>query len=1029
MEQDQQSGAPALLQSSSYLFVQNPDIIEQRTPIELSAFDHGMVVRPFTKFDPDRTCGRPPIMCLHCGAYFNVYALIDATTGDWKCNLCQKLNSSFYPVDDSIENASHLANLRDIYTEMQESHVDFVESSTGQRSRSNHSNAVVQPMYYFVIDYTLLSQPTISHMLETAFKTLPSDALVAVAVYSKCINLFRLSSLSKGMPLCSDALPGATDQSQYLYHLLATGVHTLDADELLENFFVFISALQSFNPASTGSNRMPSPLKGIRAKRGSKDHTSSTKSLATGGKRPSHPIVYNRSSRTQLKNMTSAEPGSAGVGVKEMAQSCSVSALVALGAALGEAHGRSVQTILLTERAYGLSLDHLRSSGVAGHSMTSNHLSDINGSDGQPSLHTNAYARALAQYLDIGRMASVRGCWIDGLHFGPEARLFDLLDSLCGASGGMFFHAPDFTDTYMQPATCTLTKMIKKSIHRKKSSSGVDATYGIHENTHFPCRGTLASVEVRSSPNISVERIVGPVFDLSEARSSVKRFRKSYDISSAGAGAGAGAAGGDDKAKRGWGDCSSWAADHSRFDMVDPSHLESTLQAIDIATRAGYSDRNDDFDSNGNTRASGLSISTQKDALYEHLSEYNEDATVACALARCDGETEVTLAIKHRPVLPTSMNLDGVIDFLLPSQADEDDGDDILKHEPFGYIQIVIRHISPSGDIKITRVKNARIALTADVDEFLWGLNEHVYGVCLSRGLVADYHDAVITAYGGASRPLLKGPKAHEHLRAVAQQFPGVMYMSSSTSSSNRHSIEKADRDPVRTHYVSAVDCMLRSLVSFWRRDSGRFSHKLRIVSRMLYVLREGPLLDGPAMQSPESYILRSEFLMACVQKCSRLLNPTVRLLLSAHVFNRNAELLHQYMQLSDTSKLTQQKPKHDMGLENKPFDSGKKSDAPAQEGTVGGTGREGDSNAIRHGNEWKQSSSSSSSSTTRVAAAAAAATIEGSSDDVVELMPHVLMEAPAESLALLPQCSALIDFGDMLIIRCGSQVSNRFSS
>lgn len=64
------------------------------------------------------------------------------------------------------------------------------------------------------------------------------------------------------------------------------------------------------------------------------------------------------------------------------------------------------------------------------------------------------------------------------------------------------------------------------------------------------------------------------------------------------------------------------------------------------------------------------------------------------------------------------------------------------------------------------------------------------------------------------------------------------------------------------------------------------YRQKAQTVCRLLYHLREGPLLDGPAADPMEAYLLRSLFLKSDYQQTLRIVMPSLQLAvnMNAHV-------------------------------------------------------------------------------------------------------------------------------------------------
>jgi hypothetical protein len=258
------------------------------------------------------------------------------------------------------------------------------------------------------------------------------------------------------------------------------------------------------------------------------------------------------------------------------------------------------------------------------------------------------------------------GCWIDCVRVGARAVNTDALDALCSVSGGSLYHGFTLGDP-------DLLESISSCL-----GSGIDA---------FPCGGTMATLEVRTSPGMRVTHMIGPLHSAEECSSAVPGLR---------------------------------------LDLVpvDPRHIA-------VHSVAAEGDKNIVALSSSVT---GETVFIDRNR-YRDLYKHNKVNTLVCALGRLDPMSTVSVQCKHirSEIAPDNSSprvaIQCVVRYVAHSHASSN-GDGGAMASPAALYKEVIR------------VMNASLPVTDELDVYLQSLDAEMWTVLMSRSIVSDFHAA-----------------------------------------------------------------------------------------------------------------------------------------------------------------------------------------------------------------------------------------------------------------------------------------------
>ena len=321
-------------------------------------------------------------------------------------------------------------------------------------------------------------------------------------------------------------------------------------------------------------------------------------------------------------------------------------------------------------------------------------------------------------------------------------------------------------------------------------------------NIIYPRKGTLATLEVRTCPSLLLEKIIGPILQYNDYLANFKSVN---------------------------------------HDLVDKRFVKDTVDSIFAC------DTNNSFMS----KYSCTSRVDIEDIIFNDITEFSSSnrAISTGAISRCDSK-QSTLSLQFSPnhlYVEASANTNSAyIQF-------------VIKYE--------IEHVAGST-ISNTRVHTIEIPIvrsSTDFQQYSNSINPYVYSVVLAKSLVADYHDACISHYGGARSTI--GIKDDDE---EVQNNPKYKI---------QHKIDE---------YINKL-CEILLLQDANTTPNDKYRSSVNVITRALYQLREGLLLDGGQVYPQLAYLLRSYFLTSTYDYASRLLLPRVKIFPLSSA-NRNSD-------------------------------------------------------------------------------------------------------------------------------------------
>eukprot|EP00602_Paraphysomonas_sp_CaronLab_P007992 CAMPEP_0185034736 /NCGR_PEP_ID=MMETSP1103-20130426/24863_1 /TAXON_ID=36769 /ORGANISM="Paraphysomonas bandaiensis, Strain Caron Lab Isolate" /LENGTH=865 /DNA_ID=CAMNT_0027571513 /DNA_START=115 /DNA_END=2709 /DNA_ORIENTATION=- len=279
----------------------------------------------------------------------------------------------------------------------------------------------------------------------------------------------------------------------------------------------------------------------------------------------------------------------------------------------------------------------------------------------------------LQSYARVGRDACIRGhCWVDALVVSMHGVDIDAVDALAGGSGGTVVGSGYSLNEKH------LILSAKRCLSLPRSCFPMPFPTLSTEAASDASEGALVTVEVRTSPGITVDQITGPVFGVREDALDGRRSLLKDLIDDA---------------------LSSGSSMHSSLRrLVDREHVRRTVEAIECSKPAS-----------GVVGTAGMDT----DALHRELTArcVESDYISQCELMRLDPDTALSFVLE-------------------PGEA--------LRGTEQAIVQIVVRYAD--RDSKVTKVMTSRLKCSEDVSVFLGSLDVDVWGPVVMRDIVGDLH-------------------------------------------------------------------------------------------------------------------------------------------------------------------------------------------------------------------------------------------------------------------------------------------------
>lgn len=768
-------------------------------------------------------CYRPPILCVNCGGFLNLYATLDANTGEWQCPLCKSNNPRFhgdFVAAAADDGSMHASSLREIYQELQYDTVTYLNTKSAAPTFLGGAQGCDSTVHLFIFDGETSGDEGAISMFKAGLERISTDiqgrssadsVRICIAICSRSvINLMRLSGLSSSNPLSFDALPGKTDHSHLYSHFISQGLYMNSVAKVVKYFDIIRSSLISLSDVTAAS-----AAKGREAYLRQQARTNNRKSRKD-------------SNRDDSRADETCITGIAYRNGEFNPERCSANAVVGLGITMANFSKGRVNLMLLCTQGFPLSVE--------------------------ASLVDKVTASNFANsYSQLGKLSASRGCFIDIFHAGLHNSHFDRLDAMSGATGGSLVASESFSDESMRQS---FIKFLEK-ITSGASVSNFSGKFGIE-------KGSIATIELRSSSNLDFDKIVGPILTAEDCMAyfsppmSSKRNNPPSNTNLLSSTSESLVGLETNKAQL----------------VVDEEHVQFTVECISSA-RTGSSGRYEVKQMNG--FGSNLSQTRQEleIELYDRLLLFNQDNSAICGLCRYDPST--ILSMHFATNQDSSRNVPHSTNIANTGERE------------YAYLQCVLRFRCSDGS-KNVRVWNLRAEVMSDPTSYLLNLDHEAWSLSVAKDIVADYHDSCIALFGGAKRVL------REEVR------DGGTYVDGNEDGNGGGVVEQARN--LRVDTLTYIDDLARSIVNDLVGEAKVVHPTCDKLLRALYHLREGPLLDGPALTPQEAFLMRSHFLTCNPSQARRYLVPSI----SLHQLNSKSVI-------DDISLMLQDAPPDSMAL------------------------------------------------------------------------------------------------------------------
>uniref|UniRef100_A0A0C9S7S5 TSA: Wollemia nobilis Ref_Wollemi_Transcript_12856_3701 transcribed RNA sequence n=1 Tax=Wollemia nobilis TaxID=56998 RepID=A0A0C9S7S5_9CONI len=232
----------SLVAASPYVLFSAHKVLKQKKLSSNSSIGFGALVSLGRETMPGpQTVQHNPYRCQNCGAYVNLYCSIVPSTGEWKCVICKKLNSS-----EAEYRAASREDLRN-WPELSSSVVDYVETSTRRPGFVPVSDSRMSAPVILVID-ECLDEPHLQHLqssLHAFVDSLPPTTRIGIVTYGRTVSVYDFSESGLAS---ADMLPGSKSPSQESLKtmIFGTGVYLAPLHASLNVAHNVFSSLRPF---------------------------------------------------------------------------------------------------------------------------------------------------------------------------------------------------------------------------------------------------------------------------------------------------------------------------------------------------------------------------------------------------------------------------------------------------------------------------------------------------------------------------------------------------------------------------------------------------------------------------------------------------------------------------------------------------------------------------------------------------------------------------------------------------------------
>lgn len=773
----------------------------------------GAVIHPFHHYDTnnENVSYRTPILCIFCGGFLSIHAVINPKTGEWCCPLCRNTNPTFHNLESTTNSTSKVIStnlnydqyLREVYPELQSKHVDYHEILSDldmtQSAFCDKLNPLLMPLHVFAIDRNLLHvvisvneetdeityDDSAIDMLIEGIQQMTPNSRVCILLYDSVIHLLRLSSIDTDPVITMDALPGNSNGTgadcNTLLHFTRRGLYYNTSEILLAHIDHLRSAL-----CSMALSKVSSMFEAVNSSNASSSGSIYCKCsintlVQTALSMQGHYIPHQN---TRMKNKTAHTSTDK----------------------IDLVNNNFTRLIFITSRLLPISMSNPIK--VRFHSAASLLLGGPDGEVGGTN-NDSKLPKLVSSYLDIGKYCYTNNMSIDVFYqtrHHDYSQVVDKFQALVCPSGGSFLRADRLTDSALQASFCALLRynqlpeqQVTYADSLRNSEEG--ETYKYVRDARA---SKMATIQIRTSGELSVNQIVGhvqPTDDVIYYRNGACIEEKEDKILSV------------------------------NQICVDVDQLADTLHVLDSQNTPDVFTASNPIhkklsayveNTNIENKDESKFFSNRSDAIYYRLMQSHVDTNtivsgVPCTSLQYNPNTMLSITFdvnstenERRGRVSTSQAIQQLLGTTataaasimatnpmpygaggsdLPLYATSTPPTQKVPQQPsvtnnnqfdtFGttsaekesylngvFVQFVIHYNQfnlsggPSSQnkatiasvSKVTRVYTIRIEKTSDFEEFLEGFDETLYGLVASRSIVADYHNSCMSSFSGVRK-------------------------------------------------------------------------------------------------------------------------------------------------------------------------------------------------------------------------------------------------------------------------------------
>lgn len=228
--------------ASSFVLFSAHTVLKEKKAFNIPSLGFGAIFCPGRGVVPSPpVIRRSPSRCQNCGAFSNLYCSIAASTGQWKCSLCDKMNSS-----SGMYRAASKDDLQN-WPELVTSVVDYVEASTRRPGFVPVSETIMAAPLMIVMDESL-DDTHLQHFqssLHGLLDSLPSSTRIGLITYGRTVSIYDFSQSGVA---AADVFPGSSLPNQELQKTLlyGTGVYLAPLHVCLSVAHAVVSSLRPY---------------------------------------------------------------------------------------------------------------------------------------------------------------------------------------------------------------------------------------------------------------------------------------------------------------------------------------------------------------------------------------------------------------------------------------------------------------------------------------------------------------------------------------------------------------------------------------------------------------------------------------------------------------------------------------------------------------------------------------------------------------------------------------------------------------